>query len=126
MKAVSDFNKFFTPGWGDRHPACKAALIAMGSKFNAPDGSTPITCMSVKTRDMVVKCAKGGTGCGGPPNLLAIDFNTVWMQPGSCSGLCGNPVNTLFHEALHNCGAPDESDPAGSTAGDIANKCIGP
>jgi hypothetical protein len=76
----------------------------MGSKFTAPDGSTPITCMSNKTRDMVVKCAKGGTGCGGPPNLLSIDFNTVWVQPGSCGGLCGNPVNTLFHEALHNCG----------------------
>ena len=125
MKAVSDFNRFFTPGWGDRNPSCRAALVTMGAVFNAPDGTPPITCMTIKTRDMVVKCAQGGEGCGGPPSIPAINFNVVWVQPAVCSGLCGNPVNTLFHEALHNCGAPDERYPGGYVAERVADICIG-
>jgi hypothetical protein len=81
--------------------------------------------MSRKTSDMVVKCAVGGSGCGGPPNMLSIDYNTVWVQPGACSGLCGNPVNTLFHEALHNCGAPDERYRGGYIAERVADICVG-
>src|SRR5258708_7819389 len=109
------------PGWGVRNPVCRAALLVMGTSFSAPDGTPPITCMSPQTRDMVVKYAVGGSGCGGPPNMLSIPFHTRWVQPGACSGLCGNPANTLFREALHNCGAPDERYNGGYIAERVAD-----
>src|SRR5258708_39973196 len=83
------------PGWGVRNPVCRAALLVMGTSFSAPDGTPPITCMSQKTRDMVVKYAVGGSGCGGPPKKLLIGLHTGWGQPGARRGLFRDPSDTM-------------------------------
>lgn len=124
-KAAKDFDKFWQPGWASKKPKCFKALSNLGIKFQAPSGATPITCMIKQAPKMTIKCASGGSNCGGPPNIGSYDPNVVWVQPTFCGDICGTALNTIFHEALHNCGAPDETDQLGGLAKQIADVCVG-
>lgn len=131
-KAAKDFNDFWKPGWGQRKPKCRQKLIDMGKIVSAPPPFTPITCMSKLTENMTVKCSKIDAGAFGGPPLNIPQFtnpNDIWIQPNACLNKTrpGFLLDTIFHEALHNCGAPFD---AGGFSGqamayDITSVCLG-
>jgi RHS repeat-associated protein len=126
--AVKDFNNFFKPGWGTKQPKCKKALMMMAKKYKpaAPfDSYTPLTCASYFHKDMTVQCSKYDTGnFGGPPSPLFFNSKKVWLQPNACHQPPGDLVNTLLHEILHNCGAPDENLAKDKVAYEVADACF--
>jgi RHS repeat-associated protein len=132
-QGIKKFNDFFKPGWKDRNPSCWKKIQEMGSKLSIPfKGSqhTPLTCMTQYTKGMSVKCAKSPGGnpvFGGPPGNIGFDPNIIWIQSDACANKNMNNFmfKTIFHEALHNCGAPPDAGPFKSTmAYDITSTCI--
>jgi RHS repeat-associated protein len=141
---VTAFNNFWSPGWGQRHPRCRQALIELGAKYDAAfDPGSPIdaamirngrnvsvfpalTCMSIKSRSMVVECEPNGPRCGGPLWFGKYHPNVAWVHPLGFDPICGSLLNTVFHELLHNCGVPSEDHPDDwGPASQVALECLG-
>lgn len=135
-EAAKDFNDFWKPGWGQRKPRCRQKLIDMAKTvtvpsfrppYTNPSPYTPITCMSKLTEGMTVRCSKiDAGGFGGPPLNTMYNPNIIWLQPNACANK-NDLLDTIFHEALHNCGAPPDAGPfAGQRmAYDITATCLG-
>jgi RHS repeat-associated protein len=137
-QAAGKYDQFFADGFGDRHPACRQLLTGLASSYSPPNsgGITPFGCMLNSRRTMTVKCSNSNN-CGGPPNNLPGTYSSavIWIGRASCnagpsgpaSGICGSILNTLFHEALHNCGLPSENPPGSyGLPSQIADPCVGP
>jgi hypothetical protein len=127
LKARMEFDNLFRPGFRSRSPRCRDRLIDLNRWVRTGSQFSVLTCMFVGTRTMRVTCTKLDRGnCGGPPVFSMADPGIVWLQPSVCDrGKCGSPLNTLMHEALHNCGAPTEGAPGGGLANEIAEECVG-
>ena len=124
--AVDKFNNFWKPGWSTRKPKCQKILEDMSRRGLTPlqrgvsrprpadTPITPLTCMVKWSESMIVKCANRGSNQGGPPTLGDFDAQVVWIQPAGCRNASrpNHLFETIFHEAAHNCGAPD--DPLGT------------
>jgi RHS repeat-associated protein len=132
-EAARQFNKLFTPGWRNRNPTCWSKLAsAQGrSGWGKPRGGqgvlSPLACMSAGHGGQVVKCEftfqRGGLGRGGCGRTDP-DSGQTYFRPEVCDPICGSPLNTLFHEQLHRCGAG--SHPFGTyTDYDIVQDCVG-
>lgn len=133
-EAARQYNEFFNPGWRQRKPECWKELASAHSRsgWGKPRGGqgvlSPWVCMSAGHRDQVVKCDSsfqpGGMGRGGCGRTDGSSGQT-YFRPQVCDPSCGSPLNTLFHEQLHRCGAgphwPDQSSDY-----DIVQKCVGP
>jgi hypothetical protein len=71
------------------------------------------------------KFRRGGIGRGGCG--FTNDTGQTFFRPKICDrGMCPSPLNVLFHERLHRCGAPPEMGGLFSDAADIARSCVGP
>jgi hypothetical protein len=134
-QAVQRYNEFFAPGWRQRNPDCWNAISGASSRsgWKQPLGNkgrlSPLSCMVAGHLDETMTCdfkfRQGGIGRGG----------CGWTDPGTgqtsfrpqiCdSGTCPSPLNVVFHERLHRCGAPPESLGLFTDAADIARTCVG-
>lgn len=124
-KAAQQYNEFFSRGWRQRHPKCWNALASKSGKWTPKGNSvlSPLSCMVTGHRDVTVTCnpeAKSPYDCGG-----TIDGQTFFGPKACDSAQCGSPLNTLFHEQLHRCGAPPESGGLVTIAADVAYVCVG-
>jgi len=96
------------------------------------------TCTGVKStyaivpyvNNVAVSCAGSGCSCDGTSESCNNVTKTITLD-GNAFSSCVNTIrlemslNTIFHEALHNCGVPDEREPDGRLADDIARECVG-
>ena len=123
--AVRQFNEFFSRGWRNRHPKCWNILASVRWKPREGGGLlTPLSCMwGAAHSDKVVKCdaTYSGAYCAetsetGSSTLYPLICNTK---------RCGTPLNIVFHEQLHACGAPAENAGQNNEARDLANICVG-
>ncbi len=125
-KAVQDYNEFFSRGWRQRKPACWNRLAAAGwSPLGNQASLSPLSCMVAGHRGELMRCDSNPevpTECGRTEPFSSNTF----FHPIACNREeCGTPLNTLFHERLHRCGAPPESWGLYTEARDIANVCVG-
>jgi RHS repeat-associated protein len=124
-KAAQQYNEFFSPGWRQRHPKCWKALASKSGKWTPKGNSvlSPLSCMVTGHRDVTVTCdpeAKPPFNCGGTRD------GQTFFGPKACdSTQCGSPLNTLFHEQLHRCGAPPEAWGLVTIAAEVTNDCGG-
>ncbi len=128
LEAQEQFRNFFRPGWGRSKPKCHQMLVDLAHKYRAPGPWGAITCMEQASNTMTIKCPGDFGADGGPPLNNHIDPAIVWVQDNSCKKrkLPGTLLNTVFHEALHNCGGPPDAGPfAGQyLTYDITDTCL--
>ena len=136
--AARQFDSFFAPGFAQRKPKCRQLLAEMAvpvpstePPYRDSSPLTPLGCMLGRTRSMTVHCSpiQVGVADGGPPTQGHYDPSKVWLQPATCLNdrRPGYTLDTLFHEALHNCGAPKDAGWFKSTmAYDITKACLAP
>jgi len=135
-RAVQKYNEFFARGWRRRNPDCWNAID--GARFRSgwkqPLGNqgnlTPLSCMVAghhgETMNCDFKFRRGGIGRGGCGWTDPATGQTSF-RPQICSrGACPSPLNVIFHERLHRCGAPPEMMGLFTDAATIARTCVGP
>lgn len=128
QEAARKYSEFFQPGWRKRHPKCWQALASKSGRWRPMEKGrrvlSPLSCMVAGHRHVTVRCNPGAGsqyGCGGTD-----DKGNTFFGPNACnSDACGTPLNTLFHEQLHRCGAPPEKGGLITEADDIAYDCVG-
>lgn len=128
-RAVRRFNQFFSRGWRQRNPDCWDAIAGANWRPLRNDQRilTPLSCMTAGHRGTQVKCqsiaVRGevgqDAGCG-----RTDPKGQTYFRPEICNQqVCPSPLNTLFHEMLHSCGAPPDGH--SNAAARIARTCVG-
>jgi RHS repeat-associated protein len=124
-RAVQQYNEFFAPGWRQRNPECWEVIASRFGKWRPRGGQgvlSPLSCMVGGHRGEVIKCRQERRpACG-----FSSPGGQTYFGPKICdSSQCPSPLNVLFHEQLHRCGAPAEKGGLITAARDIARTCVG-
>lgn len=134
-EALKKFNNFFKPGWKQKNQKCWEKLSGMkkftpvayqNSKGAIP---TPLSCMIKMTEGMTLKCRQSepweaGKGIFGGPAGGLVKSTDVWLTDQVCAKDSQGIFQTIFHEALHLCGAPPDASGQSKVAYDVSSECV--